>query len=67
MEARHGLPETVPFYLNGWRAYSSHSELFDDAPPPYFTEAVDHTRLILQQVRGSPNPRPNAVSCQESM
>jgi hypothetical protein len=51
VEARHGLPETVPFYLNGWRAYSSHSELFDDAPPPYFTEAVDHTRLILQQVQ----------------
>ncbi|KAK3287579.1 hypothetical protein CYMTET_4928 [Cymbomonas tetramitiformis] len=48
------LPESerrkVPFYLNGWRAYSQHPELMHDIPGPYFTSQCDHTCMVLAQV-----------------
>jgi len=39
----------TPFYLNGWRAFSSHPELFTDAPCiPTFASNLDNTLILLE-------------------
>lgn len=41
----------APFYLNGWAALASHpEEVGADCPPPYFSELLDHSDLILEQL-----------------
>ena len=47
------LDQSVPFYLNGWTAFSEHPELLEDAAQmkPYFLAHADHTRDILLQAR----------------
>lgn len=50
-DAERLAPAAAPFYLNGWAAAASHPEaLAQDCPPPYFTELIDHSELILAQL-----------------
>lgn len=50
MSRNNEMPKSAPFYLNGWRAYTLHSQLLEDCPTPYFAEQADQTRQILAQV-----------------